>query len=90
MLIEMLYKSTTAAAWCQLLDQTSLVAKSKLRLVDDINGLVVDSLRGVAARKDDARKKVKKKKIGGGGQIALIIQLPNYKYMNSMRLFIKS
>ncbi|KAI7894598.1 uncharacterized protein EV154DRAFT_542366 [Mucor mucedo] len=49
--------STTSAAWCQLLDQTSLVAKSKFRLVDDINSLVVDSLRGVAARKDDARKK---------------------------------
>lgn len=51
--------STTSAAWCQLLDQTSLVAKSKLRLVDDINGLVVDSLRSVATRKDEARKKVK-------------------------------
>lgn len=50
--------STTSAAWCQLLEQTSLVAKSKFRLVDDINALVVDSLRGVAARKDDARKKV--------------------------------
>jgi hypothetical protein len=39
-----------------------LVAKTKLRLVEDLNNLVVDSLRGIAARKEDARKKVNKKK----------------------------
>ncbi|KAI9273305.1 hypothetical protein EDC94DRAFT_644570 [Helicostylum pulchrum] len=49
--------STTSSAWCQLLNQTSLVAKSRLKLVDDLNNMVVDSLRGAAARKDDAKKK---------------------------------
>lgn len=49
--------STTSAAWSQLLNQTTIVAKSKLRLVEDLNNLVVDSLRGVAARKEDSRKK---------------------------------
>lgn len=49
--------STTASAWSQLLNQTTLVAKSRLRLVDDLNNVVVDSLRGTAARKEESRKK---------------------------------
>ncbi|KAI9357879.1 hypothetical protein BD770DRAFT_420032 [Pilaira anomala] len=55
--------STTSIAWCQLLNQTSLVAKSRLKLVDDLNNMVVDSLRGVASRKEDARKKDKAKQL---------------------------
>ncbi|GAN08627.1 actin polymerization protein Bzz1 [Mucor ambiguus] len=49
--------STTASAWSHLLDQTALVAKSRLRLVDDLNNVVVDSLRGTAVRKEESRKK---------------------------------
>ncbi|KAI8081130.1 hypothetical protein BDF21DRAFT_339095 [Thamnidium elegans] len=55
--------STTSSAWCQLLNQTSLVAKSRLKLVDDLNNMVVDSLRGAAVRKDDAKKKDKAKQL---------------------------
>lgn len=33
------------------------MAKSRLRLVDDLNNVVVDSLRGTAARKEESRKK---------------------------------
>lgn len=40
-----------------MLNQTTLVAKSRLRLVDDLNNVVVDSLRGAAARKEESRKK---------------------------------
>ncbi|KAL7310474.1 Protein BZZ1 [Mucor circinelloides] len=49
--------STTASAWSQLLNQTTLVAKSRFRLVDDLNTVVVDSLRGTAVRKEESRKK---------------------------------
>ncbi|CEP09015.1 hypothetical protein [Parasitella parasitica] len=49
--------STTASAWSQLLDQTTLVAKSRFSFVDDLNNVVVESLRGIAVRKEDSRKK---------------------------------
>ncbi|KAI9480354.1 MAG: hypothetical protein EXX96DRAFT_481652 [Benjaminiella poitrasii] len=49
--------STTSSAWTHLLDQTALVAKGRYRFVDDLNNVVVDSLRSVATRKEDSRKK---------------------------------
>ncbi|KAI8996810.1 hypothetical protein BDB01DRAFT_845530 [Pilobolus umbonatus] len=49
--------STTSAAWCNMVNHTALVSKTRFKLVDDLNNIVVDSLRGVATRKEDARKK---------------------------------
>lgn len=41
----------------QLLNQTALVAKSRLCLVDDLNNVIVESLRGAATRKEESRRK---------------------------------
>ncbi|KAI7902151.1 uncharacterized protein BX663DRAFT_436127 [Cokeromyces recurvatus] len=53
--------STTSSTWSQLLDQTMLVAKSRHQFVDDLNNVIVDSLKNVATRKEDAKKKDKAK-----------------------------
>ncbi|KAI8877427.1 hypothetical protein K501DRAFT_278482 [Backusella circina FSU 941] len=57
-----LAENTTQDEWdwkdnSSLLNQTSSIAKGRMKLSDDINSLIVDSLRGLTLRKEDARKK---------------------------------
>lgn len=48
---------TTSAAWTQLLEQTSRIAKNRIAVADQMNQTVVDTLRDVIGRKEELRKK---------------------------------
>ncbi|KAI8370561.1 uncharacterized protein BYT42DRAFT_582860 [Radiomyces spectabilis] len=49
--------STCSVAWSSLLAQTDLIAQCHFKLVDELNGSVVEALKTSAAMKEEARKK---------------------------------
>jgi len=49
--------SSTATAWTSLLQQTEVVARTRQQLADDLATAIVDVLKTIANRKEDARKK---------------------------------
>jgi hypothetical protein len=54
----MLPYSTTSNAWTSLLQQTEVVAKTRQQLSEDLSSSIVDVLKAVATKKEEARKKV--------------------------------
>ncbi|KAI9284157.1 hypothetical protein BC943DRAFT_326454 [Umbelopsis sp. AD052] len=49
--------STTSNAWTSLLQQTEVVARTRQQLSEDISSGIVDVLKAVAIKKEEARKK---------------------------------
>ncbi|KAI9318827.1 hypothetical protein BX666DRAFT_1855230, partial [Dichotomocladium elegans] len=54
--------STCNAAWVSIVDQTGMVAKCHFQLADNLNGAMIESLKGTIMRKEEARKKKDKAK----------------------------
>ncbi|KAI9020129.1 hypothetical protein CLU79DRAFT_804699 [Phycomyces nitens] len=53
--------STCLAAWTTLVSQTEQISKSRFQLVDCINNTIIESIKAIISRKEDARKKDKAK-----------------------------
>ncbi|OAD69929.1 hypothetical protein PHYBLDRAFT_171952 [Phycomyces blakesleeanus NRRL 1555(-)] len=56
--------STCLATWNTLIAQTEQVSKARFQLVDDINNKVIESIKAIISRKEDARKKASSRLLG--------------------------